>query len=182
MVTSVPSPFAWSNSGNPLKVPTPLLAGIIIKGVIGCEDETTAMPMQLLHPPVQGWAKYFGQRFTACFVLKLPPQRGEGKKREGVQISNEAHRTFDPSNTSNPVQHSSLSRRFHDRAIHIPGIGTDKDFLEKVKSGKYSAVCQKLTIQKLMHDDFSSGGKCNFYYIANGLFPYAFGMVFQVMI
>ena len=28
-----------------------------------------------------------GQRFGACFVMKLPPQRGEGEKWEGVQIS-----------------------------------------------------------------------------------------------
>ena len=26
-----------------------------------------------------------GQRFSACFVLKLAPQRGEGEEREGVQ-------------------------------------------------------------------------------------------------
>ena len=28
------------------------------------------------------WVK----RFSACFALKLPPQRGDGEKREGVQI------------------------------------------------------------------------------------------------
>ena len=32
-----------------------------------------------------------GQRFSACFVLKLVvPQRGEGEKREGVQISEQS--------------------------------------------------------------------------------------------
>ena len=35
---------------------------------------------------IQGWAKSLGQRFSACFILKLPPQRGEGEKREGVHI------------------------------------------------------------------------------------------------
>ena len=32
-----------------------------------------------------------GQRFSAYFVLKLPPQRGEGKKWEGVEISKTKH-------------------------------------------------------------------------------------------
>ena len=45
-----------------------------------------------------------GQRFNACFVLKLPTQRGEGEKWEGVQISEQdTHRTFDPINNSTPV-------------------------------------------------------------------------------
>ena len=29
--------------------------------------------------------------FSACFVLKLPPQRGEGEKWEGVEISKTKH-------------------------------------------------------------------------------------------
>ena len=36
---------------------------------------------------IQGASYLWCQRFSACFVLKLPPQRGEGKKWEGVQIS-----------------------------------------------------------------------------------------------
>ena len=40
-----------------------------------------------------------GQRFSASFVLKFALQRGEWEKREGVKISNRAHRAFDPRNT-----------------------------------------------------------------------------------
>ena len=36
---------------------------------------------------IQGASKGWCQRFSALFVLKIPPQRGEGEKREGVQIS-----------------------------------------------------------------------------------------------
>ena len=36
---------------------------------------------------VQGARNLWGQRFSAYFVLKVAPQRGEGEKREGVQIS-----------------------------------------------------------------------------------------------
>ena len=35
---------------------------------------------------VQGSRYLLGPRFSARFVLKLAPQRGEGEKREGVQI------------------------------------------------------------------------------------------------
>ena len=43
---------------------------------------------------LQGSSYLLGQRFCACFVLKLALQRGEGEKREGVQISKQ--RTIDP--------------------------------------------------------------------------------------
>ena len=43
------------------------------------------------------------QRFSACFVLKFALQRGEGEKREGMQISKLAHRTFDLRSNSTPV-------------------------------------------------------------------------------
>ena len=36
---------------------------------------------------LQGSSYLLGQRFSAYFVLKVAPQRGEGEKREGVQIS-----------------------------------------------------------------------------------------------
>ena len=35
---------------------------------------------------VQGLRYLLGERVSACFVLKLLPQRGEGEKREKVQI------------------------------------------------------------------------------------------------
>ena len=36
---------------------------------------------------LQGARNLWGQRFSAYFILKVAPQRGEGEKREGVQIS-----------------------------------------------------------------------------------------------
>ena len=40
---------------------------------------------------IKGCTKSLGQGFSACFALKLPPQRGEGKKWEGVEISKTKH-------------------------------------------------------------------------------------------
>ena len=40
-----------------------------------------------------------GQRFSAHFVMKFPPQRGAGEKREGGNFRNKAHTTFDIINT-----------------------------------------------------------------------------------
>ena len=48
-----------------------------------------------------------------------------------------------------------------------------------MKSGKYSAICEKLTIQKIIHDDFSSTGRCNFYLMDQHLMSISFGMIFQ---
>ena len=31
-----------------------------------------------------------GERFSACFVLKFVLQRGDGEKREGMQISKQS--------------------------------------------------------------------------------------------
>ena len=48
-----------------------------------------------------------------------------------------------------------------------------------MKTGKYSAICEKLTIQKVIHDDFSSTGRCNFYLMNQHLMSISFGMIFQ---
>ena len=57
-----------------------------VQGLITRESlnhvESTDLPKVL-----QGWSNLFGQRFGACFVFKFALQRGEGEKREGVQIS-----------------------------------------------------------------------------------------------
>ena len=39
---------------------------------------------------VQASRYLLGHRFSACFALKFAPQRGEGKHREGVQISKQS--------------------------------------------------------------------------------------------
>ena len=61
------------------------------------------------------------------------------------------------------------------------GACTDDKYTEMLKSGKYATVCEKLTILKAIHDDYSSTGKCNFYYTPSGLLPLSFGMIFQVL-
>ena len=43
-----------------------------------------------LRDTVQGSSYLLGQRFRACFVLKFALQRGEGEKRDGVQISKQS--------------------------------------------------------------------------------------------
>ena len=37
---------------------------------------------------IQGSSYLLGQRFSAYFVLKLPPQRGEGEKRRECKFQN----------------------------------------------------------------------------------------------
>ena len=52
---------------------------------------------------VQGARNLWGQRFSAYFVLKVAPQRGEGEKRRECKFPKIAHRTFDPINSWPPV-------------------------------------------------------------------------------
>ena len=46
----------------------------------------------LLHPNlyIQMWRHLLCYRFSVCFALKFAPQRGDGKKREGVKISKQS--------------------------------------------------------------------------------------------
>ena len=46
--------------------------------------EEGALPVRV---PLQRASYLWCQRFSACFHLKIAPQRGEGEKRKGVQIS-----------------------------------------------------------------------------------------------
>ena len=64
--------------------------------------ESEYRPNHRLLQILQGSSYLLGQRFSV-FVFKFALQRGEGENREGVQISNKAHRTFDPINTLSPV-------------------------------------------------------------------------------
>ena len=55
------------------------IAGKLLNGVLGTMGTEVT----------DRYASYLlGQRFSACFVLKFALQRGEGEKREEVQISN----------------------------------------------------------------------------------------------
>ena len=73
------------------------------------------------------------------------------------------------------------SRLYHDGAVVIPGTCDGENYIERLKTGKYSAICEKLTIQKVIHDDFSSTGRCNFYLMEQHLLTISFGMIFQVL-
>ena len=56
-----------------------------------------------LHPrgvAIQGWTKSLGQ----ILVMKLPPQRGEGKKREGVNILELSTQNLWPKDYVHPVK------------------------------------------------------------------------------
>ena len=43
---------------------------------------------------LQGASYLWCQRFSACFGVKIAPKRGEGEKREGVQISKNSTQNF----------------------------------------------------------------------------------------
>lgn len=71
-------------------------------------------------------------------------------------------------------------RRLHQGAVVTPGVCNERHKIELLMSGKYSAICEKLSIQKVLHDDYSATGKCNFYYTTTGLFSQPWAMIFQV--
>ena len=51
-----------------------------------------------------------GQRFSACFLFEIAPQRGEGEKREGnCRYQIKEHRTFDPRIILSPVLYNKMS-------------------------------------------------------------------------
>ena len=54
--------------------------------------------------------------------------------------------------------------------------------VERVKTGKYSHICEKVTGLKVMSDDFSSNGLCNLYVTPQPLLSLSYAMIFQVTI
>ena len=76
--------------------------------------------------------------FRSCFVLKFSIQRGEGEKREGVQVSKKAHRTFDPRISSTPVLTSRGPSPLFDRHNHNHTTETG-DLSESSSLVKYSS-------------------------------------------
>ena len=64
---------------------------------------------------IQGLRYLLGHRFSACYVLKVAPQRGEGRKGREYKFQNKAHGTFDPRNASTPVCQWWLSIRIYCR-------------------------------------------------------------------
>ena len=70
------------------------------------------------------------------------------------------------------------SRHMHDGAIHVRD-SCDLT-VEKVKTGRYSHICDKLTGLKVLSDDFTSNGKCNLYLTPQPLLSRSYGLIFQV--
>ena len=68
----------------------------------------------------------------------------------------------------------------HNGAILIPE--SCDDTVERVKTGKYSHICEKLTALKVISDDFSSNGICNLYLTPQPLLSQPYAMIFQVII
>ena len=68
---------------------------------------------------VQGTRYLWWQWFSACFVLKFAVQRGEGEKREGVQITKQSTQNLSP-NTLSPTAYwqCQLNSRFCDFVLH----------------------------------------------------------------
>ena len=73
---------------------------------------------------VQGARNLWGQRFSAYFDLKVVPQRGEGEKREDVQIlkqstQNLSHQNYDIRINFTPVRSVIVSKQ--DAILSING-------------------------------------------------------------
>ena len=65
-----------------------------------------------------------GKRFSACFVLKFALQRGEGVKREEVQISKSNTGTFPAFQLSAEL----LSKKYHPHTKDLRGaVGTSRE-------------------------------------------------------
>ncbi len=60
--------------------------------------------------------------------------------------------------------------------------GTCYDFKEEIKAGEVpGSVCERVTIQKVLSDDFTETGKCNFYVASKDFLATSFAMAFQVL-
>ncbi len=69
--------------------------------------------------------------------------------------------------------------KLHAGAIYLRGACSE--WMDDLKPGKYSgAVCEKVTAEKYISDDFSRTGECNFYVAKNTFLPLNFAMGFQV--
>ena len=52
--------------------------------------------------------------------------------------------------------------------------------VDRIKSGEYAQVCENLSAQKVISDEFGKNGLCQFYITSEHLFSLSFGMIFQV--
>ena len=70
-----------------------------------------------------------------------------------------------------------MFRLFNDGAIPIKG---HKETINLLKEGVYAHVTDQLTVKKVISDDFSLNGVCNFYLTARPLYSMSLGMIFPV--
>ena len=75
------------------------------------------------------------------------------------------------------IQHLFIFRLFNDGAIPIKG---HKETISLLKEGVYAHVTDQLTVKKVISDDFSASGVCNFYLTARPLYSMSLGMIFPV--
>ena len=71
-----------------------------------------------------------------------------------------------------------MFRLFNDGAIPIKG---HKETIDMLKEGVYAHVSDQLTVKKVISDDFSLTGVCNFYLTARPLYSMSLGMIFPVI-
>ena len=77
----------------------------------------------------------------------------------------------------NQLQTSTSFRLFNDGAIPIKG---HKKTIDMLKEGVYAHVTDQLTVKKVISDDFSFNGVCNFYLTSRPLYSMSLGMIFPV--
>ena len=51
--------------------------------------------------------------------------------------------------------------------------------VDRIKSGKYAQICEKLSARLVMSDEFGHNGICQFY-LTKHMLSLSFGMIFQV--
>lgn len=59
-------------------------------------------------------------------------------------------------------------------------VGTCYDVKERIKRGEFGQLCERMTIEKVLSDDFGQTGICNFYVATENFLATSFAMAFQV--
>ena len=58
--------------------------------------------------------------------------------------------------------------------------GTCYDTMEDIKAGTFGQVCERITIKKVLSDDFAKTGICSFWVGEEDFIATSFAMAFQV--
>jgi hypothetical protein len=66
----------------------------------------------------------------------------------------------------------------HEGALFYPG--SCYPALEEIKKGTFAHVCERLTIKKVLSDDFGKTGICSFYVAEEDFVAVPFALAFQV--